>query len=116
MKIKLQLPLAAGFFIAGSFMNCCMAQSETSKPKIRIHTVMERYEPGLVLPAEERLRLKIQRRETVENRAAVIDTLDIPARKRRKLLRELHRTPFTDEYNQVLSTLMLKPKEESRVD
>jgi hypothetical protein len=116
MKIKLQLPLAAGFFISGSFLSCCMAQSEIPKPKIRIHTVMERYEPGLVLPAEERLRLKIQRREAVENRAAVIDTLNIPERKRRKLLRELYRTPFTDEYNQVLGTLMPKPEEESRVD
>ena len=116
MKIKLQLPLAAGFFIAGSFMNCCMAQSETSKPKIRIHTVMERYEPGFVLPAEERLRLKVQRREAVENRTAVIDTLDIPERKRRKLLRELYRTPFTDKYDQVLSALMPKPAEESGVD
>jgi hypothetical protein len=116
MKIKLQLPLAAGFFITGSFLNSCLAQSETPKPKVRIHTVMERYEPGFVLPAEERLRLKVQRREAVENRTAVIDTLDIPERKRRKLLRELYRTPFTDKYDQVLSALMPKPAEESGVD
>ena len=105
MFVRLPLHLAAGFFMAGSLLNNCMAQSGSPEPIIKVHTLMESYEPDLVFPAEERLRLKIERRETVRNRTAVIDSLDIPERKRKRLLRELHRTPFTDEYNQVLSEL-----------
>lgn len=116
MYIRLPLLLAAGFVMAGSLLNGCMAQSEPPEPKIKVRTLMESYEPDLVLSAQERLRLKIERRETVRNRTAVIDTLDIPERKRKRLLRELHRTPFSDEYNQVLGEHTGGPPPEARPD
>ena len=91
-----------GFAMAGLYG--VHAQEGDPEPTVRIHTVMERYAPEYVLPPEERRRLKSERREDIASRRAVIDTLDIPRRKKRRLLRELYHTPFTDEYREVLGT------------
>jgi len=66
---------------------------------------MEHYAPEFVIPPEERVRLKMERRRAVRYREAVIDTLPISRRKKRKLRRELYRTPFTDTFKEVLSSL-----------
>lgn len=92
---------------------CCMAYSQDKKKeedvRVKAHTLMARFEPGFVPPAEERLEMKVQRKETVEYREALIDTLSIPERRKRKLRKELYNTPFTDEWEKVIVDLDLDP-------
>jgi hypothetical protein len=73
--------------------------------QVKRYTVMQQYAPELVVPADERARMKEERITTVRYREAVIDTLDIPEWKKRKLLRELYRTPFTDEWDKVFTSM-----------
>ena len=54
----------------------------------------------------------MERREEVIERKGVINQLDIPERKKRRLLRELNSGPFTDQYERVLGSL----EEEDRQD
>jgi hypothetical protein len=105
------IPVMLGIAVAG--VHAIHAQQPDPAARVRIHTVMERYAPEYVLPPDERRRLKSERRDTIASRRAVIDTLDISRRKRRRLLRELYHTPFSDEYREVLSTLELEDGEES---
>lgn len=92
---------------------CSMAYSQVEPVEkdvhVKAHTLMARFEPGLVPPAEERREMKVHRKETVEYRAALIDTLSIPDRKKRKLRKELYNTPFTDEWEKVIVDLDLDP-------
>lgn len=66
---------------------------------------MERYEPDFVLSPEERLQLKRERLATIKMRRAVIDTLDISDRKRRRLLKELYRSPLSDHWDRLVADL-----------
>lgn len=86
-------------------MFICHSQEPVPDWKVKYKTLMERYEPDLILSVEERRRMKVERYYTIKSREAAIDTLDIPERKKRKLLKELYRSPFTDEYDRVLSNL-----------
>ena len=73
--------------------------------RVRRFTLMQQYAPDLVVPAEERERMKEERITTVRYREAVIDTLDIPDWRKRRLRRELYRTPFTDEWDKVFTSM-----------
>ncbi len=112
MKMKLTL-LAVGALGLG-VNGIAKAQQDQVKEDLRVkkHTLMARFEPGYVPPAEERLELKLHRKETVQYRAALIDTLSIPERKKRKLRRELYNTPFTEEWEKVIADLDLEPDPE----
>lgn len=77
-----------------------------------MHTLMGRYAPELVLSPEERQQLKWERRETVSYREAVIDTLPVSKRVKRKLLRELYSSPFTETYDEVLQELQAREESE----
>lgn len=73
--------------------------------QVKRYTVMQQFAPELVVPADERMRMKEERITTVRFREAVIDTLDIPEWKKRRLLRELYSTPFTDEWDKVFTSM-----------
>ena len=73
--------------------------------KVKKRTIMERYEPDLVLSPEERLQLKQDRLATIKKRRAVIDTLDISDRKRRRLLKELYLSPLSDRWDKVVADI-----------
>ncbi len=73
--------------------------------KVKKRTIMERYEPGLVLSPEERLQLKRARLATIKKRRSIIDTLDISDRKRRRLLKELYRSPLSNRWDKVVADL-----------
>ena len=68
-------------------------------------TVLEKYEADLILPREARVDLKEKRIAYILSRRAILDTLDIPDRKKRKLLRELYLTPFSTEWDKVLASM-----------
>ena len=106
--MKINHRIGAGVFLhflAIGAVNLGFAQEVPMTDKVKIKTVMEDYAPDLVVPVAERRRLKAERYLAVRERRAVIDTLDISNRQRKKLLKELYRTPLSEEYEKVLGTL-----------
>jgi len=77
----------------------------TKKIKVKKHTVLAQYEPELVTSADERMRLKTERLQTIKERRLIIDTLDISDRKRKKLLKELYRSPFSYKWDKVIAEI-----------
>lgn len=68
-------------------------------------TVLERFDSDLVISPEERMKLKMERVATIQKRLEIIDTLNISQRQRRRLLKELYLSPFSDEWNKVIVDL-----------
>ena len=81
------------------------SNSESKEVRVKKHTVLAQYEPELVVPAEERLQLKNDRLNTIRERRAIIDTLQLSDRKRRKLLKELYRSPFSYHWDKVIADI-----------
>lgn len=77
----------------------------TDTVSVEFKTLLERYEIGYVPPREERLRLKKERKSLVAFRKSVIDTLPVSNRRKKRLLKELYTTPFTEEWTKVLVDL-----------
>lgn len=63
--------------------------------KVKRHTKMQQFEPDLVISANDRLAIKKKRKEETQRKLMMIDTMDISERKRRKLLKDLVRTPYS---------------------
>lgn len=94
------------------FCFAAVAQEQPENVVIKRHTIMGQFAPDLVLSAEERQQLKWERRETVSYREAVIDSLPVSRRIKRKLLKELYYTPFTETYDEVLHELETREEPE----
>ncbi|MGB5500745.1 MAG: hypothetical protein WBM77_17570 [Maribacter sp.] len=73
--------------------------------KVKRYTVMEQYEPELVLSVNERVRLKKKRIATIKRRRGILDTLDISERRRERLLKELLDNPFSDRLNRAVADI-----------
>ena len=110
--MKWQFVLLYAGFVSAVCIVSCRAQEAGEGTAIKEFTIMEHFAPELVIPVEQRRRLKMERREEVIERKGVINQLDIPERKKRRLLRELNSGPFTDQYERVLGSL----EEEDRQD
>lgn len=97
------------------FSGQCWAQDsvriKTEQLKVKKHTVLAQYDHGMVLSAEERLRLKKERRELVKLRKEIIDTLNISERRRRRLLKELYRSPFSTKWERLVTDLKIEDDE-----
>ena len=72
---------------------------------VRKRTVLERFDSDLVITPEERMKLKLERMAAIEKRLEIMDTLNISDRQRRRLLKELYLSPFSDEWNKVIADL-----------
>lgn len=109
MKIKaFPFFLICLFLLIGS--SDLMAQDSVALPstnelKIRERTVLGQFESNLVLSADERLKKKLERRELIAKRRAIIDTLDISQRRRKRLLKELYNSPFTTRWDKVIASM-----------
>ncbi len=108
MKMNALPKLASFFLLLFLSVNYTTAQEKAKKDtdeaiKVKKHTVMERYEPGLVLSAEERLEKKKNRLAEIKRKRAIIDTMSISNRKRRKLLLELYRSPYSTRLSKALA-------------
>ncbi|MGB5819338.1 MAG: hypothetical protein WBG90_07615 [Saonia sp.] len=57
---------------------------------------MELYEPDMVLSVEERIQLKRNRMEAIQKGKSILDTMDMSNRRKKKLLKELYRQPFSN--------------------
>jgi hypothetical protein len=76
--------------------------------KVKKKTVMEQYEPELILTVDDRIRLKEERIATIRKRRGIIDTLCISDRKRRKLLKELYHTPNSDRWDKLIADIQFE--------
>ena len=117
MKLKVRYWSHYLFFILIAGCWHLKAQEQTTKSEIKEirvkkHTVLAQYEPELVVPAEERLQLKNDRLNTIKERRAIIDTLQLSDRKRRKLLKELYRSPFSYHWDKVIADIEAEEEEE----
>jgi len=95
------------FFFIGAPMR---AQSALASPQddsavVKKHTVMEKFEPDLVIPVNERRRLKEERKQMVVQRKNVLDTMSISDRRRSRLLRELNENPFSNRVNRAFADI-----------
>jgi hypothetical protein len=72
---------------------------------VQKRTTLEQFESDLVIPPEDRMKLKKARVFAIQKRLEMMDTLNISDRQRRRLLKELYRSPFSDEWNKVLAGL-----------
>ncbi|MEN8788698.1 MAG: hypothetical protein ABF295_04210 [Flavobacteriaceae bacterium] len=110
-----------GFFAVFTLCLGCislMGQQETksnktNKIKVKKHTVLAQYEPELVTPADERRRLKYERLVTIKERREIIDTLDISDRKRKQLLKELYRSPFSYKWDKVIAEIQAEDEDDN---
>jgi hypothetical protein len=99
-------------FVGGIFM--ATAQSTANKPiKVQKRTLMDKFEPDLVKPVDERIALKEKRIASQQQTKKILDTLDISDRKRRRLMRELRRSPFSER---IQKTILAETEFEDEID
>lgn len=72
---------------------------------VQKYTVMEQFEPTLVLSVDERIRLKKKRTAIIKRRRCILDTLAISERRRLKLLKALLINPFSDKLNKAVADI-----------
>ena len=88
------------------------SNAKSNEVRVKKYTVLSQYEPELVVPAQERLQLKYERLNTIKERRAIIDTLSLSDRKRRKLLKELYRSPFSNHWDKLVADIEEEEEEE----
>ena len=78
---------------------------DAEKIEVKKHTVMELYEPDLVLSVDTRRQLKVERRNTIARRKSILDTLDISERRRQRLRKLLLKNPFSVQLNKAMAEI-----------
>ena len=72
---------------------------------IRKRTILAQFDSEMVESADVRLQKKLDRRQLILRRQAIIDTLDISERRRRRLLKELYNSPLSDRWERLVTKL-----------
>ena len=96
------------FLFSLTTIGYCQAETKNiykTELTVKKRTVLEQFDSDLVITPEERIKLKIDRLAAIQERLEIMDTLDISDRQRRRLLKELYRSPFSDEWNKVIANL-----------
>lgn len=84
-------------------INSTYAQdSKPTESKMKKRTLLNRFESDYVLTVSERIALKQSRLAHQYRTKEILDSLDLPDRKRNKLLEELKRNPFSDHIQNVI--------------
>lgn len=99
MKTSKLMALSLGVFLFGItqiYSQQWLVKVSDIDHKVQKHTIMEQFAPDLVVPATQRLKMKNQRVAETKRQLAILDTLDISGRKKRKLLRDLKYSPFSE--------------------
>lgn len=96
-------------FTASSAM--LQAQEKEKKHEVTKYTIMERFEPELVLTPEERVQLKEERVAEIVKTREIVDTLDIRERKREKLLNDLLEKPYSTRLSKTMAKLEFEDEE-----
>ena len=91
-------------FVLGTSGMLAQNYEPTEQP-VKKHTVMEQYEPDMILSVDEREQLKEKHKNLIAKRKSVLDTLDISERRRQRLLRVLSKSPFSNELNKAMADI-----------
>lgn len=70
--------------------------------KVERLTLMEQFAPDLVDPLDERVAKKDEREKEIDRKIAILDTLDISDRRKKKLLRDVKFSPFSDRVDKAI--------------
>jgi hypothetical protein len=79
--------------------------------KVTKYTVMETFEPDLVLSVDERVRLKQERLNEIKRRKVMLDTVEMSERRRERLLKALLKNPFSDKMNKAVAEIEFEDEE-----
>ncbi|MEO1010034.1 MAG: hypothetical protein AAFX53_01935 [Bacteroidota bacterium] len=81
------------------------AQENPDKQELKVkkRTLMEQFEPEMILTPEKRLELKQDRLTTLRRNKRILDTLSISERRRKALIRDLVQKPHSDRLNKTLA-------------
>tara|TARA_R110002020_G_scaffold21009_6_gene71366 strand:- start:24548 stop:24943 length:396 start_codon:yes stop_codon:yes gene_type:complete len=92
--------------LCGTVATAQQNTEQNKKPsfKVKKYTIMEQFEPDMVVPVDKRILLKEERFEQIQERREILDTLDISERKKRKILRDIYMNPLSDRLSEVLVT------------
>ncbi len=106
--MKKQIYSAALLLFMFFYLMQAMAQTQVrdtlgKKPNIEEFTVLEKYEPTMIVSAKDRIRLKKERIQETKRKRRILDSLDLPDRKRKKLLKDLYRNPFSERLAKTLA-------------
>lgn len=106
------------FLFSGSHISAqsVATNSENTSSRVQKHTVMEKFEPDLVIPVDERRRLKEERKQMVVQRKNVLDTMNISDRRRMRLMRELNENPFSNRVNRAFADIKFEEDDPDLVD
>ena len=88
-----------------TFAQTQFKSAEKTNAEVTRHTVMERFDPQLILSAEERIKLKEDRVAEINRRRGILDTIDISERKREKLMRDILKDPFSPRLARTLAEI-----------
>ncbi len=92
-----------------------MAQEySTPTQEVKKYTVMELYEPDLILSVAERKQLKEKRQHSIAVKKRILDTLDISERRRQRLLKALDKNPFSNGLNRAMAEIEFVDDTESQ--
>jgi hypothetical protein len=108
MKKLIYLAMASLIYLIGSTQLIAqdpVPEKKSQNVKVKKYTVMEQYEPELVLSVDERLHLRKERMATIKRRRGILDTLDISERRREKLLKALIKNPFSYKLNKAVADI-----------
>ena len=89
-------------------------KAQKEEVKVVKRTLMEKYEPEMILTAEDRAQLKLERLARIQKRHRIIDTLKISERKKRGLLRELYRSPHSYKWDKLIADLEFEVDDDYR--
>ncbi len=101
-------------FWACIYMLCILGMSVSAQePKqdyftIQKRTLLAEFETEYVLPVSERIALKQERISYQRQTKKILDTLQVSDRKRRRLLKELKRRPFSEKVKENIAAASQK--------
>ena len=105
--------LLGGVFMASGQSTDKKLVADKKQVKVQKRTLMDQFEPSYVKSVEERVALKEKRIAKQQQAKKILDTMDISERKRRRLMRELRRSPFSER---VQKTILVETKFEDEIE
>lgn len=101
-----------GLFLIEGRAQSVEKDSTGQKLKVEKWTILEEYEPDMILSTEDRINLKKKRIVEAKRRKGILDSLDITDRKRKKLLKDLRNNPFSDRLMKTLADAKFEDAED----
>jgi len=101
-------------FILGTtqlFAQHSIKVKKKEKLNVEKYTVMEQYEPELVLSVGERVRLKKERIANLKRIKGILDTLDISNRRKKRMIKALFTKPSSNKFDRAVAELQLDERE-----